>query len=99
MERREKAKRPGKRMLVWLIILAVVVIAAVIIAVQANRILNKPAELFATEPPAVTPQVVEVDEPEQEPTPEPEPSPEVTPEPSPDATHAPETAAPENLPG
>ena len=33
------------------------------------------------------------------PTPEPEPSPEVTPEPSPNATHAPETAAPENLPG
>ena len=33
------------------------------------------------------------------PTPKPEPSPEVTPEPSPDATHAPETAAPENLPG
>ena len=27
------------------------------------------------------------------------PAPEVTPEPSPDATHAPETAAPENLPG
>lgn len=33
------------------------------------------------------------------PTPEPEPSPEVTPEPSPDATHVPETAAPEKLPG
>ena len=33
------------------------------------------------------------------PTPEPEPSPEVTPEPSPNATHVPETAAPENLPG
>ena len=33
------------------------------------------------------------------PAPEPKPSPEVTPEPLPDATHVPETAAPENLPG
>mgnify|MGYP000462434593 CR=1 FL=1 len=45
-----------------------------------------------------TGQVV-MEEAKSDPTPKPEPSPEVTPEPSPDATHVPETAAPENLPG
>lgn len=79
MEQKERKKRLKRRTIIWLVVLAAVLVAAAVIAVQANRILNQPAELFATQPPATTAVPLAVETADVGLTPEPEPTPEPLP--------------------
>lgn len=79
MEPKADKKRLNGRTIIWLIVLGVVLVAGVVIAVQANRIFNRPVELFAVQTPAPTTAPLAVQDADGEATPQPKPTSEPLP--------------------
>lgn len=79
MEPKADKKRLNGRTIIWLIIFGVVLVAGVVIAVQANRIFNRPVELFAVQTPAPTTAPLAVQDADGEATPQPKPTSEPLP--------------------